>query len=135
MDWSADLIKLASKGGRDIGELCKAVKVEMFSEIASLTRVGNPDFWKGKAPRGYVGGRLRGNWQIQENTMPSGELERIDKTGDKVVSEVESMASEDGVTYFVNNIPYAEVWEENDMMVGSAVARLDSIIKEEARKL
>lgn len=120
-DWSAQLEKLAKKGGEDLGELCKAVKIELFSGVVSDTRVAT--------------GRLRGNWQIQQNTPASGELERTDKTGATVNSEIASQSTEDGVTFFVNNLPYAKVWEERDAMIGRNVAIVGQILKRKAREI
>lgn len=121
MDWAEDLDKICKKGGEDIGEFAKALKIEIFSGIVSDTRVDT--------------GRLRGNWQIQENSPATGELDRLDKSGSIVLAEIEKGATEDGLTYFVNNLPYAKVWEENDAMVGRNVARVRQNVKEIASKI
>lgn len=121
MSWAAKIKTIADKGKLDLGELCKAVKVELFSGVVSDTRVDT--------------GRLRGNWQVQESTKPSGALDRIDPTGSAVQSEINSTASADGVTYFVNNLPYAKVWEEEDAMVARNVARVHQIVTKKAREL
>lgn len=134
-DWSAQLEKLAKQGERDLGELCKAVKIELFSGIVSDTRVGDPSTWQSAPPPGYTGGRLRGNWQIQENTPASGELERIDKDGSVVQAEIESKSSSDGTTYFVNNLPYAKTYEEKDAMIGRNVTRVGQILKRKVREI
>lgn len=51
--------------------LIRAVGIKTFSAIIKDTPVGDPDLWKvnegkpekeRKGPPGYVGGRLRGNW-------------------------------------------------------------------------
>jgi hypothetical protein len=134
MSWTDDLQKLCTKGGHDLGELAKAIKIEAFSGIVSDTRVADPSTWKNPVP-GYVGGRLRGNWQIQENTQASGELERTDPSGAAVTSEVNAKSTEDGLTYFVNNLPYAAVYEEKDGMVQRNVERVKAGIKLMADKL
>jgi len=121
MGWSQQLEKLTTKGGHDLGELMKAVKIEMFSGIVSDTRVDT--------------GRLRANWQIQENSPSSGTLDRIDKSGSIVNSEILSKATENGTTYFVNNLPYAVVYEEKDAMVRRNIARVKQNIKNMARKI
>ncbi len=134
-NWSDQLKKLTTKGGQDLGKVCRAIKIELFSETSALTRVGNPKNWKSKPPKGYVGGRLRGNWQIQENTKPTGEIARIDPQGTAVDAEINAKASASGVTYFVNNLRYAKKYEELDAMVGRSVARARHIVDEQVKKI
>lgn len=121
MSWANDIRRLAKKGGHDLGELCRATKVELFSGVTADTRVDT--------------GRLRGNWQTQEGRKPSGAIERTDKTGASVNAEINATASKDGVTYFVNNLPYAKKWEEEDAMVGRNVARVRQIVRALAAKI
>lgn len=135
MGWSKDLERLTTKGGHNLAELAKAVKIEMFSGIVRDTRVGDATFWKSKPPEGYVGGRLRGNWQIQEGSPASGELDRIDKTGSIVNSEILKGATKNGKTYFTNNLPYAEKFEEEDAMVRRNIIRVKQNIKSMAKRI
>lgn len=121
MSWAADLQKLTTKGQKDLGQLCKAIKVELFSGVVEETRVDT--------------GRLRGNWQIQENAPASGQLERTDKNGTIVMKEIADKSSADGLTFFVNNLPYAKVYEEKDAMVGRNVARVKQNVENMARKV
>ena len=135
MSWANDLERLTTKGGHDLGELAQNFKIELFSGVVSDTRVGDSSAWKSKPPAGYVGGRLRGNWQIQENSPASDELDRIDKNGSKVNAEINAKASKNGLTYFVNNLPYAVVYEEKDAMVRRNIIRAKQNIKFMAKKI
>jgi len=121
MSWADDLRRLADKGGHNLGELARAVKIELFSGTSLDTRVDT--------------GRLRGNWQIQEFSKPQGTLKRTDPSGAQVNAEIVAKASSDGVTYFVNNLPYAKKFEELDAMVARNVARVRQNVKEQIRKL
>ena len=121
MSWASDLKKLCDKGGHDLGRLSRAVKMELFSGVVRDTRVDT--------------GRLRGNWQTQDGSPASGQLERTDKSGAIVMAEIERGATEDGVTFFTNNLPYARVYEEKDAMIGRNAARVRQLIKAEAAKL
>lgn len=121
MSWASDLKKLCDQGGHDLQELMKAVKIELFTGIVSDTRVDT--------------GRLRGNWQIQENSPASGTVERLDPTGSQVIAEVTEKASGDGKTYFVNNLPYAIVYEEMDGMVARNVTRAKWNLRRMAREI
>jgi TonB-dependent SusC/RagA subfamily outer membrane receptor len=107
------LIK-TKKGGEDLGELCKAVKIAMFSSVVMRTRVDT--------------GRLRGNWQIQESAPANGELDRLDKNGSIVSDEVVAKSTARGHTFFVNNLPYAKVYEEKDAMVATSIAKVKNNI-------
>jgi len=121
MSWADDLERLASKGGKDLGKLALAIKIELFSGIVELTRVDT--------------GRLKGNWQIQENKPAGNILDRKDPNGLIVTSEINKGASVDGLTYFTNHLPYAKKYENIDGMVGRNVARVRQIVKDEARAL
>lgn len=121
MSWANDLQRLTTKGGKDLGELTKAVKIEIFSGVVSDTRVDT--------------GRLKGNWQIQQNSPATGTLDRKDKSGSKVNAEITKAATESGLTYFVNNLPYAQVYEELDGMVVRNIARVKQNIKNMAKRI
>jgi len=126
MGWSQQLEKLTKKGGHDLGELMLAFKVELFSGIVEDTRVDT--------------GRLKGNWNTQENSPASGETGSIDKTpkGDLSVEsslKIESGSTENGVTFFTNNLPYAQVYEEKDAMVRINIIRMKQNIKFMAKKI
>lgn len=115
MSWADDLQKLAMKGSRDLGLLSKKLKFDIFSDIIKLTRVDT--------------GRLKGNWQISENQPATGTIENLDPTGSKGIQNVSKEVTADGITYFVNNLPYAPVWEERDAMVARSVAKAKANIK------
>jgi hypothetical protein len=119
MSWARDIRRITDKGKMDLGNFAKALKVELFSSVVLNTRVDT--------------GRLRGNWQIQDGERPIGVVDRLDRSGALVSREIEGGASRSGITYFVNNLPYAPVWERNDAMVGRSVSRLRSVVRKLAR--
>lgn len=64
------------------------------------------------APKGYTGGRFRGNWQVGFDVAPDSETDRIDKSGTETLAAgsavlAEFRATNNSVIYFVNNVPYA----------------------------
>jgi len=121
VNWAADLKKIAEKGKEDLCELSRAIKIELFNSAVDDTRVDT--------------GLLKGNWSIQEKTKPRRILKTLDPDGKKVKARIEKIASPDGVTYFVNSLSYAAVYEREDAMVGRNVARLQQIVKTRAAKL
>jgi len=121
MSWAADLNRLADKGKHDLGELAKAVKIQLFGQVTRLTRVDT--------------GRLRGNWQVNENAPSGKPIDRLDPSGNAVMSEIKSKASENGKTYLTNHLPYAKVYEEKDAMVGRSVVLVRKAVKDEIKRL
>lgn len=91
------------------------------SRIIKRTPVGNPDIWLGalfdiktrkniRAPKGYVGGSLRGNWQPSIGQPVTTETNRIDKSGAAVTADVFREAKRlnmGAIFYMTNNLPYA----------------------------
>jgi len=126
MSWAADLERLASKGGKDLGKLAMAIKIELFSGIVEQTRVDT--------------GRLKGNWQIQNNKLnPSdnADFDATDLGGLNAASEskIERGSLASSKTYFTNHLPYAKTYENIDGMVGRSVARVRQIVKDEVKAL
>ena len=128
------LHRLAETLGATVDETARAIKITTFTGIIRDTRVGNPDGWKSPPPPGYVGGRLRGNWQTSTGRPKDGELERIDPSGTAATAEVQATVKGDTVDYITNNLPYAEVWEEKDGMIARNVARIDRNIRRAIRE-
>lgn len=122
MSFGTEIGVWAKRVGAGIAELHQVAVIKLFTRVILQTPVGNPDNWKslykdsdGKAwesPEGYVGGRLRGNWQVSSNAPASGELEIIDPEGNKTVANVKQYIlgldfKDDFNVYLTNNLPYA----------------------------
>lgn len=55
-------------------------------------------------------GRFRGNWQVRIGSVPTGVLDKVDKSGNIAISNINSEAlsfKAGQVIYLVNNLPYA----------------------------
>jgi hypothetical protein len=115
MSFSLDISKWAKKAGLTMDEAARGIKIELFNSVIRDTRVDT--------------GRLRGNWQTSVGMPETGTTERLDPTGAKAISEVVKTVKADTVDYMTNNLPYAEVWEEKDAMIGRNVARIRQIVK------
>jgi hypothetical protein len=91
----------------------RVVGLDVFGRIVRRTPVGNPDLWKSKrAPPGYVGGRLRGNWQASVGSPAEGELDlRGEGAVQMEVGGVMAAWPDDGSVFLTNNLPYAEAIE------------------------
>jgi len=126
MSWSNDLNAIMKKSGKDLGELVQNFKIDVFTGVVKTTRVDT--------------GRLKGNWQISESAPASGTLEKEDSTpigqiSASMVKDIGDKSTKDGITYFVNNLPYAQVYEEEDAMVRRSIARVKQNIKNAAKRI
>jgi len=120
-----EIPEVAERLGLDLDQLIRAVKIELFNGVIRTTRVDT--------------GRLRGNWQTTVGQPARSEIDREDQlaeglNGGQAMGEVQRNVRAYTTMYLTNNLPYAEVWEEEDGMVARSVARLERIISEQARR-
>lgn len=60
--FALDLAAFAKKAPERAKQVVDKVSIDLLTKIVLRTPVGNPSLWKNPPPAGYVGGRLRGNW-------------------------------------------------------------------------
>ena len=87
----------------------KNVVLDLAENIIDMSPVGDPSYWKGKAPTGYVGGTFRGNWQHQEGgSYPTNKFNSLG--GQASRSRIRSSVPERAAGknhWIVNNMPYS----------------------------
>jgi len=88
----------------------REVSLELLAGCVFGTPVGNPRLWKRKAPKGYVGGFHRGQWQLTISTPAEAEVSL--RTPQDVLSEA------DGVVLTLEE----PAWVANN---GPAITRLE----------
>lgn len=122
----------------------RAIALELFGAIIKDTPVGNPSLWKSKPPPGYVGGRLRGNWQTDVGSPKQGTLDIRDPSGSASLATLlaKSQAFRSGTTiYLTNNLPYAKAIEDGHSkqrpagMVKVNVVRFQSVVSKVVRSM
>ena len=98
---------------RKMNEVTYDAMVLVIERIDEVSPVGDVALWKypQRAPKNYVGGQFRGNWQLGVDSAPTGDLPgNIDPSGVQTVaaniSKLPQMASRHKY-YLVNNLPYA----------------------------
>jgi hypothetical protein len=110
MTFALDLKAFAQKAKDNADMVVKNIVVRVAGELDKRSPVGDAKYWKHPAPKGYTGGRFRGNWQLGVGIMPAGETGRIDKTGiatlGAIVAEIPAHSA-GKVFYLSNNVPYA----------------------------
>ena len=107
------MTKSYSQAIKDFGKLPEKVVrgtvLSMGAKIIQRTPVGNPALWK-RPVKGYVGGRLRNNWQFTFGQPATGTEEGVDPSGSKATAELRATAGRlkmGQVFYMTNNLPYA----------------------------
>lgn len=117
----------------------------ILNSVVMKSPVGNPSIWKTKyPPKGYVGGRFRGNWQISSSVPAEGTVERIDASGMDTINTEGAKLTEFKAglpIYLVNNLPYAIPLEYGHStqapagMVRLTVTEFRSIVAEQVKAM
>lgn len=145
----------ARKTAERADKLIRAVGISLFSSVIRDTPVGDPDYWKGKAPKGYVGGRLRGNWNCSLRAPNTSAIEapkgykkpseyKNFPIGQAVINQIETecnSATRKDSVWLANSLPYAQRveygWSKQrpDGMVRKNAARIKRIVSTQLRLL
>jgi hypothetical protein len=109
MSFSSDLNRFSTTMGYRMDYVVQHTVLDIAENIIDRSPVGDPLYWKGKAPPGYVGGTFRGNWQHQEGgRYPTNKFETRGKPPslERIKASVPERAS--GKNHWVvNNMPYS----------------------------
>lgn len=115
MTFALDLQKFAEKTKAKADEAVGLIVINVAQELDKRSPVGDASYWATPAPKGYVGGRFRGNWQLGIGSIPAGETGRVDTGGGATVSAIIAGVPEDAagrVFYLANNVPYSQRIED-----------------------
>lgn len=103
--FAAELDAFGAQVEVDAVKLKRTVALEVLRGAVLGNPVGQPRLWKRPAPKDYVGGHSRGNWQMTSGEPANGEVPRR--------SPGEALAEADGVDvdlertiWITNNAPY-----------------------------
>ena len=139
MSFSLDLSAFTKKAGANADLVVKRVVAGMAESVIEMSPVGDGVYWKSPPPKGYVGGRFRGNWDYGFNAAPKQQFDVVDKTAATSINRVLSGFSGKptaGIHYIANNLPYAirleNGWSRQAPagMVGVTVLKFQAIVKE-----
>jgi hypothetical protein len=115
MSFGKDVKKFNKKVEKTATKIFRGTALELFVRIIKRTPVGNPSLWASGAPAGYVGGRLRGNWQVDINKSPDEQLDTIDASGTAPIANAATKmqrAKLGDTIHITNNLDYAEAVED-----------------------
>lgn len=104
-----------AKTKADSDLVVRAVLMKIDGRLVSRSPVGDASYWKSKPPKGYVGGRFRGSWQMAIGSPASGLSRAIDKDGAATIAahaSVVATAKVGDVIFMTNNTPYAKRIEQ-----------------------
>ena len=112
--FALDLQRFATKTNEKSDLLVGSTVIRVSGELDRRSPVGDASYWKHKPPKGYVGGRFRGSWNLGVDAIPPN-FETIDPTGaetqGRIIATVPQQAA-GKVYYLVNQVPYAQRIEE-----------------------
>lgn len=114
MSFSIDLSRAIENIKENRDKIVRGTLISLSNTIIKRTPVGNPALWAESslpAPKGYVGGSLRGAWQASIGTPDRSLLKRIDTAGNEASAEALSVANtvDVGDTFYLTNaLPYAQ---------------------------
>jgi len=107
--FALDIGKFIAKAGGNVEQVVQKVGADILRSVVEKSPVGDPKFWKSKPPAGYVGGRLRANWNVSFGTPNVSTTTATDKSGD--VTNARGVAVLTGwkgeaEIYVMNSLPY-----------------------------
>jgi hypothetical protein len=108
--FTASLAAFAKKAPEQVRVVVRKASIDLLTATVKRTPVGNPDLWKNKPPKGYVGGRLRANWNVSLVTPDATTTDAIDQDGDPTIDRGSAeIGQADGIKdiWMVNSLPYA----------------------------
>jgi len=108
--FAASLAVFAKKAPEQVRVVVRKASIDLLTATVMRTPVGNPDLWKSKPPKGYVGGRLRANWNVSLVSPDTSTTDAIDKDGDPTIERGSAAIGEaDGIKdiWIMNSLPYA----------------------------
>ena len=114
-DFAIQLQEFVDKAGGRANEAVGAIVVGLHAKVDARSPVGDANYWKSPAPKGYVGGQFRANWQLGVGSLPGGSIVQPDPSGSTVRARIEAAIPEDAagrVFYLANNLPYAQRLED-----------------------
>lgn len=115
MKFSVQLMQHTDKRVQGLKTVTKNVIRALAVDLVDRSPVGEPELWKSKPPKGYVGGQLKANWQYGFNSVSNGYLPDVDRSGQISLNRIDrglnSIDDVDGIHYLFNNMPYATMLE------------------------
>ncbi|WP_448043811.1 hypothetical protein [Bradyrhizobium liaoningense] len=98
--FAADIAKFVEKAKGNVDQAIRRAALDIFGRVVIKTPVDT--------------GRLMGSWQVAIGSIPSGQVNHLDKTGTETIARINvgvANAKAGDVIYLVNNLVYARAIE------------------------
>lgn len=106
LSFGAAVASFADQTVERMDQVHRGVFLKLADKVIMGTPFGDPSTWKYPAPKDYVPGLARGNWQTRSNAIPPATVLPIRPAHD-AYAEAEANAGKAGdVTYMLNSVPY-----------------------------
>jgi hypothetical protein len=107
--FALQLKAFAEKAKDHANVVVRNVSIDLLTATVMRTPVGNPSLWQSPAPKGYVGGRLRANWNVSLGAPDDSTTTATDAGGSGTISRGSSVINEYKAQdiYITNSLPYA----------------------------
>lgn len=109
-NFTLDLQKFAAKVPVKAKTVVDKICIDLLRKVVLRTPVGSPNLWKGPAPKGYVGGRLRASWNTSP-VSPDTQARDPDKSGSSAINRgIAAVASRpvESDVFITNSLPYVQ---------------------------
>lgn len=113
--FSAQINAWIEKTKDDADKIVRYALMTLDGRLVNRSPVGDGTYWQNPPPKGYAGGRFRGNWQVSIDSPATGTKDLTDKDGSATIAahaSVINVAKAGQVQYLVNNLPYAKRIEQ-----------------------
>lgn len=107
--FAGNMARLGDKIRANATKIQRATALAIDQTVVLATPVGDGKLWKHAPPKGYTGGRARGNWQVGIGAPVTSTLDAIDPGGQSTISAGAAAidASTPGADiHITNNLPY-----------------------------
>lgn len=115
-EFKRNFAKVLEKAGAKADAVVRAAGLEMLKRVIDRSPVGDPSMWKAPAPKGYVGGRFKANWQVGIGNIDYSNSAVPDKSGSSAMTRGTSSItgfSMGARVFLTNSVPYAHRIEYN----------------------
>lgn len=116
--FALQLAAFAKKAGDKADAVVRKVVIDIGTRIVERSPVGDAELWQHPAPKGYIGGRFRANWQYGNYAgagVPMGTIDAIDPSGAMAIGKlnVGVPLKAAGIKHVIlNHLPYAQRLED-----------------------
>lgn len=138
MSFSVDLTQFVNRTNAKLESTVKRIVAGVAESVIEMSPVGDASYWKSPPPKGYIGGRFRGNWDYGFNSASGAQFDSIDPSGllslGRVMGGLSGKTALGNVHYITNSLPYAKALEDGwsrqapQGMVGLTVLRFQQVV-------